>query len=525
MTRRLQVITLSRKPLQEGSVAANVLKHGTGALNIDAARIRADGEVIQTHSRSVEASDPEVRQIYGEYRSMETHQTPGQQLGRWPNNLILAHLPGCLCSGTARVKACGVGSKKNASAKERSGNQGPSYGAESRPAGTEMVCYGDEDGMETVVTWSCEQGCPVADLDSQVPATKSSGGRIGNKGGGHIYGGGKGLAGEYVSGDPGFGDTGGVSRYFKQINGANVAENIPQDLIDYLHTMIHPGHVEGSETLIVLDPSTVDWSEYKDGQLHGLIIKSPKGGDPSPYTEEIWRVVKPGAHVLLIADEAEPTGHTGACALEDKGFEIRDAILVAQEAGHLHYVPKAPKKERHAGTGRLARKRKGSPIYDLDEGVGEHMEAVVEALQEAGVDEEALDNMQEEGLPRDLIPKAVRKFFHKRKGGEQAPSGGNCHPTVKPKDVLVRLLSDVPEDATVLDPFMGSGSLGIACLETGHDYIGIEKEAEYLEIADARVRHWDNAHAGWVGAEITSDHKEDETASETVVSLDDLFGF
>jgi len=511
----LQIITLSRKPLGEGSVAANVLKHSTGAINIDKSRIRSVGETIQTHSRSPEASDPLVRQIYGEYRAMETHQTAGQQLGRWPNNLILVHRPGCRRIGSRVVR--GDRRPSDYSPRHTGLYNVGAVQSDRRPKGT---LHGDEE----VARWACAPGCPVAYLDTQVPATKSSGGRIGNKDGGRIYGGGKGLAGEYASGDPGFGDSGGVSRYFKQISGANMAENIPQDLIDYLHTMIHPGHVEGSETPIVLDPSTVDWSEYEDGQLHGLILKSPEGGDPSPYMDEIWRVMKPGAHVLLIADEAEPTGHTGACVLEDKGFEIRDAILVAQEAGHTHYVPKAPKKERHAGTEHLARKRKGSPIYDLDEGTEEHQEAIVEALQEAGVDESVIDNMQEEGLPRNIIPKAFRKDFHKRKDDEWAPGGGNLHPTVKPKDVLIRLLSDIPEDATVLDPFMGSGSLGIACLETGHDYIGIEKEAEYLEIADARVRHWDKATAGWVGAEIESDHKCDDEAEPEGLDLSDLFG-
>ena len=298
--------------------------------------------------------------------------------------------------------------------------------------------------------------------------------------------------------------------------------DIPQDLIDYLHTLITPTHIDG-KTLVVPDLLSVKWDDYEDGQFHGLIARSPDDGDPSPYIEEIWRVVKPGAHVLLIANDSEPTGHTGACALEDKGFEIRDAILVAQEAGHLHYVPKAPRKERHAGCEHLAAKRKGPPVYELDEDAEGYMDAIVEALQEAGVSEEVIDNLEENGIAKDLIPDATRQFFHRRKP-DKLGSGGNNHPTVKPKDVLVRLLSDVPKGATVLDPFMGSASMGLACMETGHDYIGIEKEAEYLEIADTRVRYWDRAEAGWVGATIESDHKsEDEKAEE--LSLDDLFGF
>ena len=45
----------------------------------------------------------------------------------------------------------------------------------------------------------------------------------------------------------------------------------------------------------------------------------------------------------------------------------------------------------------------------------------------------------------------------------------------------------VPEGATVLDPYMGSASTGIACIRTGRRFVGIEKDATYFEIAKARI--------------------------------------
>jgi DNA modification methylase len=42
----------------------------------------------------------------------------------------------------------------------------------------------------------------------------------------------------------------------------------------------------------------------------------------------------------------------------------------------------------------------------------------------------------------------------------------------------------------VLDPFMGSGTTGCACVLEGRDFIGIEKEAEYYEIAQKRIEHY-----------------------------------
>jgi DNA modification methylase len=65
---------------------------------------------------------------------------------------------------------------------------------------------------------------------------------------------------------------------------------------------------------------------------------------------------------------------------------------------------------------------------------------------------------------------------------------GNSHPTVKPVDLmrwLVRLVT--PLDGIVLDPFTGSGTTGMACVAEHRHFIGCEREAEYVEIARARI--------------------------------------
>lgn len=66
----------------------------------------------------------------------------------------------------------------------------------------------------------------------------------------------------------------------------------------------------------------------------------------------------------------------------------------------------------------------------------------------------------------------------------------NHHPTVKPTDLmryLCRLVT--PPKGTVLDPFAGSGSTGKAAVLEGFNFIGIEREAEYVAIAKARIDH------------------------------------
>jgi site-specific DNA-methyltransferase (adenine-specific) len=69
----------------------------------------------------------------------------------------------------------------------------------------------------------------------------------------------------------------------------------------------------------------------------------------------------------------------------------------------------------------------------------------------------------------------------------------NNHPTVKPTDLMRYLINLVtPKGGTTLDPFMGSGSTGKAAVRCGVNFIGIEKESEYMEIAKARIEHEKN---------------------------------
>ena len=224
----------------------------------------------------------------------------------------------------------------------------------------------------------------------------------------------------------------------------------PQDLIDYLLTLISPP----DERALYVSDFDMGWeslSKMPDKSLCGLIIQ----GTPSEkQSEALLRILKPGAHLLLIAPENQPTGHTGACRVEDAGFQIRDAILVLTEDSDFCYAAKASRFEREAGCNNLPPKT-GAEAVDRKEG-------------SAGVEN----------------PRAG--------AGRTSKEVRNFHPTVKVVKIMEFLLKDVPLDCgPVLDPFMGSGTTGIACLSTGHNFIGIEREPEYLAIADARIRHWD----------------------------------
>lgn len=65
---------------------------------------------------------------------------------------------------------------------------------------------------------------------------------------------------------------------------------------------------------------------------------------------------------------------------------------------------------------------------------------------------------------------------------------GNVHPTQKPVRLMTDLVADFTDPGdTVLDPFMGSGTTGVACADLGRKFIGIEREARYFDIACERI--------------------------------------
>jgi hypothetical protein len=419
MNPSLITVTLARKPLGEATVASNVIRYGTGALNIDGTRIPfgedEDTGPDRVQRQQASGGNTSVKGAFGAESLVGREIPTYKEGGRWPANMLLQHLEGC----------------------------------------TPAVC---------------QPQCAVLDIDRQAP---------------------------------------GSARFFKQMPHSAA---LSPDLLEYLHDLITPSAATtGASAGVCYTSDTIDdaWLETApDQSCHALIMR----GEPSAVAAaHMARVLLPGGHLCLVAPDECPTGHRGACAVEDAGFEIRDSILWVRDAGATHYVPKPGKAEREAGVGHLAGQRAQPRYYPVNE------DARV-ALSDAGID----DDMADAGLlSLDAVDESLHPLFvHK----VVVTGRGNSHPTVKPKDVMIRLLANVPKDqGPVLDPFLGSGTTLVACLETGHDGIGIEREAEYIEIADARVRHWDAAKAGWDAAKIVSDFKP-ESSDDGALDLADLLG-
>jgi hypothetical protein len=792
----VKVVTVSRKACV-GGTTRNVVEHHAGALNVDACRISSAKPPSPTTAPGWDSINR--KNADSGYRPSAYDQGGAQyvpsDLGRWPANVVLQHRPGCKRAGTIVVPGYTI-NRWTDGAKPFGGGAGHPYESEEQP---------DEE----VVVWDCADGCSVAALNevqtsvTGVRSPRSQRASVGDT---------KWFVDDHRSREyPN--ETAAAARFFKQFQEEDMDE-VPQELLEYLETMISPPPSCDPRVLVELELSEIDWLEIEDGSLHGMITM----GNPEPYMKEIDRVLRPGAHLLIVAPDDEPTGHTGACAVEDFGYEIRDAIAVLDAAGESSYVSKASPSERNTGivqresaSGRLVQNdhpclhpndlvmtaqgyrplsevHEGSLVYAQDgrfhavEHVSRHpytsphlyevkvlgtnyttrasdnhpfliwrpvreKKAVVggkvlwveardvrrgdytmtplmandpcegplppEVAEHHGDDEfwfmfglylaegvahsagrgdgvypsytlgDHEDDLhlrvdayfshvkvgiyeKKEGSAVQIIPfdkEAGRLFVElggrgaARKGlnpvlwslpmsareaifeGYMAGDGGDVrdyrqcktvsqdlasqmrllaeglgykanlfrypghpgkignrefksvspehqvrfydrnqtletrkptrptyvehegqryllryvkevveipyegdvmnltvegsptfmtpvgmtHNTVKPVGVMEALLADIPKGATVVDPFMGSGTTGIACLRTGHDFVGIDQSSDYLQIADQRIRHWNQAMNAWNGVEIESEVDVEQDAEP--MDLDEFFGF
>jgi site-specific DNA-methyltransferase (adenine-specific) len=239
-------------------------------------------------------------------------------------------------------------------------------------------------------------------------------------------------------------------------------------------------------------------------------------------------VAKPGAHLLAFGGTR--TYHRLACAIEDAGWEIRDCVMWVYGSG----FPKSHNLNGEWSGWGTALKPAWEPIIVarkplvgtvaenvLTHGTGAlnvdgcrvahdedcrmmapsqaNIDNPSEKHRQAGRREAVLELKPAGRWPANLIhdgsdePCALlgnaSRFFYCAKASKSDRGDGNGHPTVKPTELmryLCRLVT--PPGGVVLDPFMGSGSTGKAAVLEGFRFIGIEREAEYLEIARGRIQ-------------------------------------
>ena len=207
-----EVILLFRKPLSEPTVAANVLAHGTGALNIDACRVDFAGaddehESKQKNQHSDFGNVDRANKVFAEDGGTRVNYNPE---GRWPPNAVIVHDARCQRVGTKRVAAI-TGTAQGKMAGKNAGVYGEFAG--SNRAG-EATGYADADGMEEISDWRCVDGCAAAALDAQsgVDSTRPGQPRISSDP--HTLATGNGFRMRHTGTE--YSDQGGASRFVPQ---------------------------------------------------------------------------------------------------------------------------------------------------------------------------------------------------------------------------------------------------------------------------------------------------------------------
>jgi len=274
-------IVLARKPLV-GTVAANVMAYGTGALNIDGCRI-AGADTTTRHNSS--SSSYMTGNIGAVQPVVETYTT-GSAAGRWPANLILTHSPDCQQTGTGTSRIVD---------KERGRRPSNAIGSVGGPKGDPMPNGPTYD--DTPEQWECVAGCPVAALNTQ------SGNRPGGtfptqRGSGVATGFGPGLPTE--GGRRAMGDSGGASRFF------TTTEWDPQIDVPFLY-VAKPSRQERNAGLDGMPEAHTDFGgNGRPGAGYNEVIH---GKAPSPAAN-FHPTVKPVALMRHLVRLVTPPGGT-----------------------------------------------------------------------------------------------------------------------------------------------------------------------------------------------------------------------
>lgn len=254
--------------------------------------------------------------------------------------------------------------------------------------------------------------------------------------------------------------------------------------------------------------------------------------------EAVLRVLKPGATALIFGGTR--TFHRITVAVEDAGFEIKDVIFYVHAQGFpkSHNIQKSITKEY------------GKELGDKWEGYGTQLKPAYEPIlvaqkpldgtyannaKEHGVAGYWIDGTRIPGEPvpinkleswsgfgekkrpdykqemntkgrypanlihdggdevLELLPDGADRFFYCTKASKKEKSFPviNTHPTVKPLELMQYLvrLTRTPNGGEVLDPFMGSGTCGVACVREGRSFFGVDLDENYVDIAKQRIEH------------------------------------
>ena len=204
-----------------------------------------------------------------------------------------------------------------------------------------------------------------------------------------------------------------------------------------------------------------------------------------PIAQQWLRIIRPGGFALCFSQNR--LIHHAAMAIEDAGFEIRDVLAWRYEGqakafSQDHFVHRRPIPESEKQ--RLIKKLGGRKTPQLKP----QCEMIV--LAQAPREGTFVDNWDrwETGLMDPSTPLIEPERFPGTVIPAKKPRDRQGHMTAKPVDLLrhlIRLFS--PRGALVLDPFVGSGSTGVAAKMEERKFIGMEIDPAMARLAEKRI--------------------------------------
>ena len=239
---------------------------------------------------------------------------------------------------------------------------------------------------------------------------------------------------------------------------------------------------------------------------------------PTATWKEVYRVLKPGAFVLSFCNPE--FYHRMAVNVEDGGFRPTDMVvwmITTKMAKHNRlkpahepiFVAQKPlegtieKNFAKWGTGKINIDKArvpwdGKPPTGWVKGGSKRRAFGGDVAKAAGTAIEREDANPIGRYPSNIIGHfdelEHQKYFYAPRATRKERGEYNDHPTPKPIN-LMRYLCRVyaPKHGLIMDPFMGSGSTGIAALQEGKDFIGIDMDQHYVDISQRRIEdHWEN---------------------------------
>lgn len=273
------------------------------------------------------------------------------------------------------------------------------------------------------------------------------------------------------------------------------------------------------DTIITDPPYGLEFSEsirdFNDVWASGVVIKNAPAFRRVPISDKLkfqkftkeWatealRITKCGGTLLCFGHPK--MSHYLSCGLEEAGWQIKEVVMWLYSSGYPKSfdVDRKNTNDKWDGYKTHALKPAYEPIImAIKENEGTYIENA-EKYDVAGLNIENCKVDNGGKFPSNLIideniagfVNEKDRFFFTSKPSKKEKGDYNNHPTVKPISVMEYLckLTNTPDKGIVLDPFMGSGTTGIACKNIGRSFVGIEKDKNYFQIAEKRINQTNN---------------------------------